>query len=286
MDRKNICEICKRVNKGELLEDICKEIGIQPVHMERMIKSENIKEDKELKIYYSESLESEARKINKIKNEKRCINVFNDIEKLWLRRYRGISDNYNGVMGDDDSWHDSGKKDVKIRLNGDLLLELEKKSQEEGTELSYYIEKLLLQMLEKNKRTYPPEKVNGRARRIYIKTMVEMCGCEDHIGEIEKNIKKKNFIKLKKFSYTDKSNDMDIYRINYLFNNGYSSKQIEEVLKENYLESETLEYHYNLIHSKKCKTFEESIAFIEKQDEINQISERACKTGTEFFFDI
>lgn len=256
MDRNEIIEICKRVNNGELLSDICRSLNITTCYMDTLIKREKIKKSKLLNIYYKKETEKE---IHEFEKKKREFNTIHEIEELWLKRYRGIEETYDDIIDGDDEWSDSPREDVQINLNNELLAELEDIVEKEGTDLSLYIEKIILQMLERNRKTYS----HTRGRMQYIKTMIEMCGYEDHEKEIIRNMKNKDFIKYGSFSYASKFNDMDTYRINYLLNNGYTLEQAEKVSEESKNDCEILECHYSLIHSKRYKTFEDVEKFLE-----------------------
>lgn len=106
--------------------------------------------------------------------------------------------------------------------------------------------------------------MHTNGRRKYIKSMVEYAELEDHLEEIQDNMmKNKHFIKFGEFCYTDKSLDMDTYKINYLLNNGYSLEQIKQILKNDKF-GEDLDCHYFYIHSKKFNTYDKVKEFLEK----------------------
>ncbi|MBU3174608.1 hypothetical protein [Clostridium estertheticum] len=281
MDRQSIVDICQRVNNGEILEDICRSLGTNTSYMELMIKHEKIKKSKMLDLYYTKHKEKE---IKEMEIQKKKINNIDTIEDLWLKRYRGIGDIYNMTLEDDDEWADEPRDNVEINLNYELLSELESTSAEEGLSLSLYIEKLLLQMLERNKET----RMHTRGKHVYIKTMVGGSLCEDDAEEIEQNMKKPDFIKFKDLTYTNKVLDIKIYVANYLINHGYSLEQIEQLsaddgssLYDDFYCSDLLEQHYSLIHSKECTTFEKVEATL-KEYEIEQLS---ANDGSRLYLD-
>lgn len=76
MTRDEVRAICKRVNNGENLEDIVRELNIRKCYIESLIKEFGFKYSKVLKGYYSEEFKEEI-----IKKEKE-INSFKVMDNI------------------------------------------------------------------------------------------------------------------------------------------------------------------------------------------------------------
>lgn len=266
MDREEIVKICKRVNHGDKLKDICRELGVPVFHIESLIKSYKIKKSSILDIYYNEDCRKE---IEELENKQKLYLNMDTIENLWLKRYKGIDiDVYEQVLNEDEEWADTPRENLTIDLNLDLVAELEHMSEKEGTDISLLIEKMLLQMLERNRET----RMSTKGKITYIKTMVYGSECEDHAEEVLKNLKSDDFMKIDKISYKNKLRDIKMYMANYLINNGYSLEQIEEIsdkengdLYDDDYATEELTAHYYFIQEKICSNFEEVNQVLNKE---------------------
>ena len=259
MNKDIIFEICKRLNNEnnkETLEEICREKHILPCFFKRMCKDFGIIKSNILNIYYEEKFKDE---IKAAEDEAKTMEVLNTIQNLWLKRYRGINEEYEQVLDEGEEIWDEPRETIEINLNCELLDEINELSIENNVEISFYIEKMLLQMLERNKETRGKKVIKK-----YIKTMLSGTDLEEHEEEVIENIiKNKKFMKFGKITYRDKVGDLDTYRINYLLNNGYMLNEINEIKEadEEY-QGEALENHYYLIHSGECKSYKEALKTI------------------------
>lgn len=243
MTRDEVREICKRVNNGENLDDITRELNIRKCYIESLIKEFGFKYSKILKGYYSKEFEEEILEKEK---EVKGIEVLDKIEDLWLKRYYGIrTNNYDGVI--EEEWADSPREEIKIDLSYELYNELSAIADEKGISIDLIIENYLLIGLERNSETK-----SNKLTRTYLKNICEGLFTlkstqeqlesetnedrlkrsfeqqEEFFKEIEKNVKRKGFL-IEPLTYKDVHIDCDIYMKSYLVDKGYTKENIAEI---------------------------------------------------------
>lgn len=275
MTRDEVREICKRVNKGEKLENIARELNVKKFYVESLIKEYGFKYSKVLKGYYSKEFEEE---ISKREKEIKGLEILDEIEDLWLKRYYGIdADYYDEVI--EEEWADSPKEEITINLSYELYDELSGIADDNGTKLDFIIESYLLKMLERNR-----ESRGKKQNRVYLKNICEGLFTfkytqeqleneneeerlerefeqqEEFLKEIESNVKRKDFL-IEPLTYKDTSIDCDIYMKSYLIDKGYTKeniKEIEELGKKRECEFPlTDHYNYKSDDEFKNMTYEE-----------------------------
>lgn len=261
MTREEVKAICIRVNKGEPLEEVIRPLGIRRCYIESLIKEYGFKYSNILKKYYSKKFESE---IIELEKEKKSNDVINDIEDMWLKRYYGIdTDDYDGLI--EEEWADSPREEFQIHLNNELYSELLDISAENGTSVDFIIEQGLLKILERNRETR-----KKKQNKLYLRNICdglfslkstqeqlenetieerferEIEQKEEFLKEIEKNIKRKDFL-IKSLTYKDIGIDCEIYMKSYLVGKGYTKANIKEIelLEKNFKGESLLIGHYD-----------------------------------------
>lgn len=243
MTRDEVRAICKRVNNGEKLDDIVRELNVRDCYIKGLIKEFGFKYSEVLKQYYSEEFKEEIIKTEKeIKN----FNVMNDIEDLWLKRYYGIDVNeYEGVI--EEEWADTPKEDITISLSYELCNELSEIADENETSIDLIIESYLLKLLERNRSTRSNKKTKAYLKNICdslfsLKSTQEQLENEtdeerltrsfeqqeEFLKEIENNVKRKGFL-IEPLTYKDTHIDCSIYMKSYLIDKGYTKENISEI---------------------------------------------------------
>lgn len=231
LTKEEVGRICSRINKGEKLEDISRELNVRDCYIKKLIKDYGIKYSNILRAYYAEGFEDNARYYEEIMKRSK---VFDEIEEIWLNRYYGLGKDYDGMIEED--WLDNEKKTFKISLSKELYKELQEIAKENATDIDYIVERALLKNLERERRT-----TTKKANKIYIKSLAELLienetiegeltkkQEEKFFKEIENNIKRKGFL-VEPLTYRDLLNDCDIYEKSYLLDNGYTKENIEEI---------------------------------------------------------
>ncbi len=191
-------------------------------------------------------------------------------ERIYAKRYFGIMEDFSPIWNSslNPKWSDNTEiNDFRnnfgyclpikenILFSPYLLDELKEVAYEKDVNLSILINCYLLQMLERDRRT----EAHTKGKRSYIKnnlyTISNFISHAETLEEFSNNILNKNFIKYGEIQYKEKLIDNEkallkhleknngqvklihdvnerIYIINYLLNNGYSMKQIEDIEKE------------------------------------------------------
>lgn len=243
MTRDEVRAICKRVNNGENLDDIVRELNVRKCYIESLTKEFGFKYSKMLKVYYSKEFEEEILKKEK---ELKGIDVLDKIEDLWLKRYYGIkTSNYDGII--EEEWADAPREEIKIDLPYELYNELSSIADEKGIRIDLIIENYLLIGLERNSETK-----SNKLTKAYLKNICEGLFSlkstqeqlenetdEEHftrkfeqkeelLNEIKNNVKRKGFL-IEPLTYKDVYMDCDIYMKSYLVDKGYTKENIAEI---------------------------------------------------------
>lgn len=175
----------------------------------------------------------------KNKSEKRK-DIRTKIEKLYTERYEGTNkekfeplypkiDFFNEKYGNKydrfcSNFRMAFAQELKILINADLLEEIEECASESGVDIATYINYLLLIGLDRNR------PINSRTSGInkYINRLYEASGFisfTETIEEFRENLIKFNINLERNFIDTDEIN----YIKKYLFNNGYTNKELKEL---------------------------------------------------------
>ena len=262
MNREEVRQICKRVNKGEKLSDISEELNVKECYIKSLINEYGYVYSSVLKKFYNSDMKDEVLEAEK---DIKKYEIMDNIEKLWLKRYQGLdAENYDGVL---EEWADYPREELKIHLNIDLYGELIEEANELELDISFLIEQGMLEMLERNRETRDKKmKINylkhicenlfsasfteeEREKLTYEERLSKSIEQErEFLEEIKSNVKRKDFL-VEPFNYNNIDEDTEIYAESYLLDNGYTEDNIEEIYEEEEmykLDDEAIIEHYHM----------------------------------------
>ena len=262
MNREEVRQICKRVNKGEKLSDISEELNVKECYIKSLINEYGYVYSSVLKKFYNSDMKDEVLEAEK---DIKKYEIMDNIEKLWLKRYQGLdAENYDGVL---EEWADYPREELKIHLNIDLYGELIEEANELELDISFLIEQGMLKMLERNRETRDKKmKINylkhicenlfsasfteeEREKLTYEERLSKSIEQErEFLEEIKSNVKRKDFL-VEPFNYNNIDEDTEIYAESYLLDNGYTEDNIEEIYEEEEmykLDDEAIIEHYHM----------------------------------------
>ena len=239
MNREEVRQICKRVNKGEKLSDISEELNVKECYIKSLINEYGYVYSSVLKKFYNSDMKDEVLEAEK---DIKKYEIMDNIEKLWLKRYQGLdAENYDGVL---EEWADYPREELKIHLNIDLYGELIEEANELELDISFLIEQGMLKMLERNRETRDKKmKINylkhicenlfsasfteeEREKLTYEERLSKSIEQErEFLEEIKSNVKRKDFL-VEPFNYNNIDEDTEIYAESYLLDNGYTEDKI------------------------------------------------------------